>query len=405
MRRFALLLLGIAILSGCSSSGLKDDSVFKHPSQWLDKTGGVLGNWGGAERDDAYDLEVDRLFEQPYIDPLTRYLERYRNDESRAAHLQRVLDERERRCDEIATRYADRPLTDQTLDQYRAGYAYSCPKQVEVFAERLGSAGQGGKEHRTTTPVKPSEEIVWSGQLAQQLNDCYLLTTIGNYSDARSACAGPAEKGDPRAQYNMALVFRSLRQYEESLNWAQMASPHSAEARYLLGQLYEAGQGVEKDIDNALSWYRDAAEQGYPAAQYKVGRFLAEGLGSEPSPAAAMGWYERAAAQGQAEAQLALGNMLLQGESVTADPVQGRYWVLRAARQGLANAQLLLGELAEQSDATVANRAEAAIWYELAGQNGIEDGAVRAQHLRVELAPETLQDARIRVQNALEGGR
>ncbi|WP_188750515.1 tetratricopeptide repeat protein [Marinobacterium zhoushanense] len=403
MRHFVLLLLGTFTLSGCSS--LEQDSVLSRPAQWLDKTGEILSNWGGAERNDAYDTEVQRLFEQPYIDPLTRYLERYRNDESRAAHLQQVLDERNQRCRQISERYDNRPLSPQTLEQYRNGYSYSCPQQVEAFARRLQRATRSGEVQQVTTPVEPAAEIAWSGQLAQQLNDCYLLTTIGNFSDARSACVNPAEKGDPRAQYNMALIARSLTQYDEALNWAHLAAKRSTEARYLLGQLYENGQGVDADETNALTWYRDAAEQGNADAQYRVGRFLAEGRGTGQNSAAAMGWYERAAAQGQAEAQLALGIILLQGEGVQADPAQGRYWVLRAARQGLAAAQLRLGELAEQAGNTISNRAEAAVWYELAGQNGLENGAIRAQRLRVEIAAETLQDARVKVRRALEGGR
>jgi TPR repeat protein len=34
----------------------------------------------------------------------------------------------------------------------------------------------------------------------------------------------------------------------------------------MLGLLYEQGQGVEQDYDEAAAWYRKAAEQGYPEA-------------------------------------------------------------------------------------------------------------------------------------------
>jgi len=386
------------LLSGCAQ--LQDNAVLKRSAQWLD-----LGNRGGSERDEAYDAEVQQLFAQPYIDPLTRYLEHHRSDETRAAHLQQVLEERNLRCEQIAERYATKPLTEQTLEQYRAGYDYSCPQQVAAFGQRLQQASREDKVVQTTTAVKPADEIDLSRPLAQQLNDCYLLTTIGNFSDARTACAAPAEKGDPRARYNMALVARSLEEYEDALNWAHLAAPHSVEARYLLGQLYEAGQGVAADDNNALSWYLDAAEQGYAPAQYLVGLFLAEGRGAKQNPRAAVEWYERAAAQGLAQAQVALGEMLLRGEGVEANPAQGHMWMLRAARQGLAEAQLLLGELAEKAGGGPVSRAEAAVWYELAGQNGLEAGSIRARNLRIELAPETLQEARLKVRRVLEGAR
>ena len=102
----------------------------------------------------------------------------------------------------------------------------------------------------------------WNGKLAQQLNDCYLLTTIRNYSEARAACQAPAQQGDRRAQSNMALISRALGQYAAALDWAQQAAPGSADAAYLLGELYERGQGVEASDQRALSWYLQAAEQG-----------------------------------------------------------------------------------------------------------------------------------------------
>jgi len=56
----------------------------------------------------------------------------------------------------------------------------------------------------------------------------------------------------------------------------------------------------------AVSWYREAAEQGNAAGQYNLGRMYAAGKGVPQSAAEANAWFEKAAKQGhlQAKAQL-----------------------------------------------------------------------------------------------------
>lgn len=409
MRHFVLLLSAVSLLAGCSA--VPPGSSEKHTGSWLDRTTGMLRNWGGAERKDAYDKEVARLFAQPYIDPLTRYLEQYRNDASRADHLHQVLVERDKRCAAIADRYASRPLTAQTLDQYRSGYSYSCPAQVEAFAERVKAASAAAGTHSDTTSPKneaannAEDSQTWGGKYAQQLNDCYLLTTIRNFGEAAHACQLPAEQGDLRAQYNMALISRSLQKYDDALHWARTAQGRSADARYLLGQLYASGQGVARDDHQALHWYRMAAQQGHTAAQYQLGQFLDAGRGAQADPKAARHWYQQAALQGDAEAQMALGSMLLDGRGGARDVAQARYWLLRAARQGLGQAQLQLGSMEQQDDSDSTKLAEAWVWYDLAAQNGVKEGRKRADLLRSGLTPSLLQKAQLRVRQALEGGR
>jgi TPR repeat protein len=39
-----------------------------------------------------------------------------------------------------------------------------------------------------------------------------------------------------------------------------------------IGELYEKGMGVEKDLDAAIEWYRKAAEQGEENAQSALER-------------------------------------------------------------------------------------------------------------------------------------
>ena len=74
-----------------------------------------------------------------------------------------------------------------------------------------------------------------------------------------------------------------------------------------LAQMYESGNGVEKDLSKSAALLKQGAEQpdnvSYVSlARYHWGVALAEGRGVEADPESARSWLQRAAADGQPEA-------------------------------------------------------------------------------------------------------
>ena len=67
------------------------------------------------------------------------------------------------------------------------------------------------------------------------------------------------------------------------------------------------GEGVSKDLSEAVRWYRKAAEQGIAQAQYNLGVCYEFGKGVSKDQAEAVRWYRKAAEQGDARAQCNLG--------------------------------------------------------------------------------------------------
>ena len=49
------------------------------------------------------------------------------------------------------------------------------------------------------------------------------------------------------------------------------ANAGAADSQFLLGQAYYNGQGVPQDYEQAVAWYRKAAEQGDADAQFSLG--------------------------------------------------------------------------------------------------------------------------------------
>lgn len=112
-----------------------------------------------------------------------------------------------------------------------------------------------------------------------------------------------AEAGDPEAQHNLAMLYRTGRGVEKDLTvsarWFRRAAERGvADAQYYLGHLYDTGEGVEQSAKYAFVWYRKAAEQGQGLAQINLGVMYANGQGVEPDQEEAYLWFHVAAAQG-----------------------------------------------------------------------------------------------------------
>ncbi len=218
------------------------------------------------DRSPQLDAERTALFTQPLIDPLTDYLRQHKADPDRAAILSEVKRERDSRCAAIAEKYDRRAPTASNLRSFKAGYAYSCPGQVAAFADRVDREGS----------LSDRDSV---DGLSQSAKDCYLLTSIKNFSDAREACLEPAANGDARAQENMAVIEHAFENYTEAFRWAEKTALNSATSAYLLGRMYRDGHGIDADPEKAGYWLRQAADRGHAKA-----RVMLEAMSPKPPP-------------------------------------------------------------------------------------------------------------------------
>ena len=104
------------------------------------------------------------------------------------------------------------------------------------------------------------------------------------------------------------------------------AEQGDATAQFLLGYMYEVGDGVPEDDTEAVKWFRKAAEQGHDAAQYNLARMYASGDGTQKNDIEAVKWCRKAAEQGLAIAQLNLGFMYSNGEGIPEDYAEAYAW-------------------------------------------------------------------------------
>ena len=113
--------------------------------------------------------------------------------------------------------------------------------------------------------------------------------------------------------------------------------------------MYTGGMGVAQDSQEAVKWWRLAAEQGDVSAQVQLGAMYGTGQGVPQDDGEAVKWFQLAAQQGQAKAQFNLGLMYMSGRGVPQDDVQAYAWFNIAAAQGTQpNAVVFRNEISEE---------------------------------------------------------
>jgi len=230
-----------------------------------------------------------------------------------------------------------------------------------------------------------------------------------------------AQQGHPRAQLELgAMLLSGLglpQDTNQAVKWYRTAADRGglAEAQHTLGFLYQKGIAVRKDQHEAFNWYRKAAEQGYAPSLFNLGNMYAYGelmlhvgglsppildndlsvtriprgeqsLAPDPSPVTsvpvkrdlneALRFYRAAAEKGLAEAQFELGTWHADGRVVPSDDKEAMRWFQKAADQGHAFAQVHVANWYAMGKRVPRDYAKAAQWYRTAAEQGVRD----AQH-------------------------
>ncbi len=130
-----------------------------------------------------------------------------------------------------------------------------------------------------------------------------------------------------------------------------------------LGYMYSEGLGVQKNLTEAIKWYRKAADQGDALAQNNLGRCYMNGEGLPKDPYEAVLWYRKAAEHGLSVAQNALGSCYMTGLGLEKDPYEAVLWYRKAAEHGLEIAQNNLGSCYFYGEGLPKDNYEAVKWY------------------------------------------
>jgi len=158
-----------------------------------------------------------------------------------------------------------------------------------------------------------------------------------------------------------------------------------ADAQDFIGFVYEQGFDVERNFQEAVKWYRKAADQGYLDSQIKLAKIYSKGgHGLDKNMEESAKWYRKAAEQGDAFAQNKLGMLYGRGRGVTRDYNESMKWFLKAANQDNTVAMGNIGYMYENGLGVEQDYAEAIKWYRKAADMGDIDAKEKLQELGFE---------------------
>ena len=143
-----------------------------------------------------------------------------------------------------------------------------------------------------------------------------------------------------------------------------------ARAQDKLGYIYANAQGVQKDDEAAVKWFRLSADQGYRLGLYHLGYMHYWGRSVPEDKERAATLYLKAAEQNEAYALLALGYMYGAGEGVEKDDEKALHYTHRAAQMGHAGAQFNMGMRYLAGKGVKEDYVRAYAWWALASMHG-----------------------------------
>src|SRR6266403_502437 len=180
-----------------------------------------------------------------------------------------------------------------------------------------------------------------------------------------------------RFQFQLGRAYEKSGDNDQAVAWYRKAAEQGfGLAQNNLGSMYLKGLGVGKDNALGLSWIRKAAEQGVDAAQTSLGILYAEGNGAAKDDVQAAIWSRKAAEHGFSQAQYNLGLMYERGVGVPKDDLEAFSWTRKAAEQGFAQAQYNLGLMYDHGAGVAKDDAQAFNWMCRAAEQGNLPGQV-----------------------------
>jgi TPR repeat protein len=124
-------------------------------------------------------------------------------------------------------------------------------------------------------------------------------------------------KKDGDTLCKIARSYRSRRDLTNAFKWYHKAAlENHIEAQYLVGYMYQYGDGVPENYTLAMEWFQKAASKGNTGAMMNIAEIHRKGLGHTASIYPAIYWCTKAAEKGDSNAMNELGDIFEQNQDV-----------------------------------------------------------------------------------------
>ncbi len=189
-------------------------------------------------------------------------------------------------------------------------------------------------------------------------------------------------QGGAAARYvDLAMLYLDgdgvERDVPQALAWLRKGvAGGDTDAMVELGNVYfDGADGVKIDRRAAMKLYAQAARLGDPNGMYNLGVAHEGGEGLPENPRLALSWYLKAAAAGSARGYYSAGEAYLDGDGTRVDTAKGVAMLRKAIEMGSADAMNEMGRLhSEGAGGVRLDHAEALKLYSAAAANDLPAG-------------------------------
>ena len=257
----------------------------------------------------------------------------------------------------------------------RSGNARAQSELGRFYAEGLGGLPQNAGEALfwRIKAASGGDEAAQNAVQDVQLEDPQLYEEINRFAGVLER----AEEGNSQAQLEagqaLHMGYPLARNDEEAFRLFTRAWEEGdklPQAAYELSQMYQKGEGTEKNEAKAMELLGAAAQAKNPDAQYLLGT-MAYGA-NPPKYEDAFAWFSNAAAGGQAQGQYMTGFMLMQGQGTNKSVPMAIDFFRNAAEQNHTAAQYVLGQIYWKGLGVPVNKKEGEQWLRRAADAGNE---------------------------------
>lgn len=149
-----------------------------------------------------------------------------------------------------------------------------------------------------------------------------------------------ANNGDVNAMVIVGDCYNRGEYIEKNVEKAQQyymmaAEKGNAQAEFMAGLGFLLGEGVGRSVSTEAKYIQSAADKGITNAQYVLGSLYKDGeIGFWATDQKAVKYFEMAAKHGHAQAQIELGDMYIRGVGVKTNLNRGLFWLVCAYLHG-----------------------------------------------------------------------
>ena len=161
-----------------------------------------------------------------------------------------------------------------------------------------------------------------------------------------------------------------------------------SEACLVIGQMYETGGDLPKNLELAAAWYRKANEHGNREAAIRLATMYLIAMDySQARP-----WCEAAAKERLPAGYYCLGYLYQHGSGVDPNLKEAFRWYEQGARAGSVNSMQVLARMYENGEGTKPDRTQAFVWFLLATQGGSQSAIAEAKRIRATMTEKEWKD-------------